>query len=261
MPHRLAHLFSRPVPIVAVVHAGPSPGVPGAADIRASVDRAVAEARTLIALGVDGLLVENAHDVPAVAEAEIGHEVVAYLTRVAAAVKRHAGRVPVGVRVMEDSGRVALAVAHGAGCDFVRTAGWGADAAAAGRFHRYARLIGAEAPFVFADLRPTDAATAGALAAAVAAGRPGALVVLGPSPGLPPVPDAVAAAAAATRLPVFCGGAVHAGNIAAALASADGVFVGSGTKEHGRWQAPVSEPRVHALIGAVEYARGQEVRQ
>ncbi|HEX9952947.1 MAG TPA: BtpA/SgcQ family protein, partial [Rubricoccaceae bacterium] len=115
MPHRLARLFSRPVPIVAVIHAGPSPGVPGAADVRASVDRAVAEARTLIALGVDGLLVENAHDVPAVAEAEIGHEVVAYLTRVAAAVKRHAGRVPVGVRVMEDSGRVALAIAHGAG--------------------------------------------------------------------------------------------------------------------------------------------------
>ncbi|HEX9952479.1 MAG TPA: BtpA/SgcQ family protein, partial [Rubricoccaceae bacterium] len=62
-------------------------------------------------------------------------------------------------------------------------------------------------------------------------------------------------------LPVFCGGGVHADNITRVLASADGVFVGSGLKEHGRWQAPVCEPRVHALIGAVEYARGQEVRQ
>ena len=118
MPTRRLPLFARSTPVVAVVHAGPSPGVPGARDVRSSVDRLVAEARTLVALGVDGLLIENTHDQPALAEAEVGHEVVAYLTRAAAAVKRHVGRVPVGVRVIADSGRIALAVAHAVQCPY-----------------------------------------------------------------------------------------------------------------------------------------------
>ncbi len=260
MPHRAA-LFARTTPVIAVVHAGPSPGVPGARDVRSSVDRLVAEARTLIALGVDGLLIENAYDQPALAEAEIGHEVVAYLTRAAAAVKRHAGRVPVGVRVIADSGRIALAVAHAAGCDFVRASGWAEDPSAAGRVHRYARLIGADAPAVYADLRAPTPEAVPALVAALQLGQPDALVVLGPTVRQIPaegVPEAVAAIAG---VPVFCGGGVHAGNVAAMLGVADGFFVGSGLKEHGRWQSPVCEARVHALIGAVEYSRGQEVRQ
>ncbi len=261
MLHRAARLFSRPKPVIAVLHAGPSPGVPGATDVRSAVDRVVAEARMLIELGVDGLLVENAHDVPAVAEADLGHEVVAYLTRVAAAVKRHAGRLPVGVRVVEGSGRVALAIAHGAGCDFVRAAGWAADPAAAGRFHRYAHQIGATALPVFADIRPTDRASADDLVEAVERAKPDALVVLGPRAGETPDAGVVEAAADAARLPTFCGGGFHAGNVPAMLGSVDGFFVGSGLKENGRWQAPVCEERVHALIGAVEYARGQEVRQ
>ena len=261
MPQRADLLFPRPTPVVAVLHAGPSPGVPGAADVRASVDRAVAEARTLIALGVDGLLVENAYDVPAVAEAETGHEVVAYLTRVAAAVKRHAGRLPVGVRVVEGTGRVALAVAHGAGCDFVRAAGWDADPAAAGRLHRYASQIGAEAVLVFADLRPPPSADLAALVTALEHARPHALVVLGPSVGRTPDPSDVAEIARRSALPTFCGGGYDADNVSDVLSVVSGVFVGAGIKEHGRWQAPVCEQRVHALVGAVEYARGQEVRQ
>ena len=261
MPQRTAHLFPRPTPVVAVLHAGPSPGVPGAGDVRASVDRAVAEARTLVALGVDGLLVENAHDAPAVAEAETGHEVVAYLTRVAAAVKRHAGRLPVGVRVVEGTGRVALAVALGAGCDFIRAAGWDTDPAAAGRLHRYARQIGAENLLVFADLRPTPTSDLEALVAAVENGRPSALVVLGPSVGRAPDSAVVRHIAGLSALPTFCGGGYCAENVGDVLGVVGGVFVGAGIKEHGRWQAPVCEQRVRALVGEVEYARGQEVRQ
>lgn len=261
MSQRVARLFPRPKPVVAVIHAGPSPGVPGAADVRSAVDRAVAEARMLIELGVDGLLIENAHDAPAVAEADLGPEVVAYLTRVAAAVKRHAGRLPVGVRVVEGSGRTALAVANGAGCDFVRAEGWTADPAAAGRYHRYACLIGADALPVFADIRPDTVDAVAALVEATERGRPDALVVLGPRVGETPEDGVVETAAALAGVPTFCGGGFHAGNLGRVLAEVDGFFVGSGLKEHGRWQAPVCEQRVHALVGAVEYARGQEVRQ
>jgi membrane complex biogenesis BtpA family protein len=261
MSASIDRLFSRPKPVVAVIHVGPSPGVPGCSEVRCAADRAVAEARMLVELGVDGLLVENAHDVPATTAREMGPEVVAFMTRVSAAVKRHAGRLPVGVRVFEGASQVALAVAYAAGCDFVRAEGWGADHAAAAAFHRYRRTIGATRLPVLADLRAASPEEAEALVEATEAARPDALVVLGPRVGQPPaagVPEAVARAAS---LPLFVGGGLDATNLPDYLHLADGFLVGSGLKEAGRWQAPVCEPRVRALVGAVEYARGQEVQQ
>ncbi len=253
-------LFSRPKPVVAVIHAGPSPGVPGCMDVRAAVDRAVAEARLLADLGVDALLVENAHDAPALRDDETGPEVVAYMTRIAEAVRRNANRLPVGVRVL-NADRAALAVAYAADCQFIRVDGWATDPAAAGRFHRYRQALGSRYLPVLADVRPRDADEAGALVAATEAARPDALIVLGPSVGQSPQPGVVDAACRATDLPLFCGGGLDAHNLPDFIDEADGFFIGSGLKEAGRWQAPVCEPRVRALIGALEYARGQEVRQ
>ena len=88
MPVPFDHLFTHAKPIVAVLHVGPSPGVVGSVDVDCAVRRAVAEARLLAELGVDGLLLENAHDVPGVAERHMGPEIAAFLTRVAAAVQR-----------------------------------------------------------------------------------------------------------------------------------------------------------------------------
>ena len=258
MPASVCDLFPRPKPVVAVLHVGPSPGVPESRDVGAAVDRAVAEARLLVDLGVDGLLVENAHDAPALWDDEVGPEVVAFMTRVAAAVRRHAGRLPVGVRVLH-SGHAALAVAHAAGCHFVRADGWEVGDAAA-RFHRYRAALRSSLP-VLADLRPHDAEDVPGLVAAVEAGRPDALLVLGPRVGEPPRPGAVEAARALTARPLFCGGGLDADALPVVIDLADGFLVGSGLKEQCRWQAPISEPRVRALVGAAEYARGQEVRQ
>ncbi|MDT0630980.1 BtpA/SgcQ family protein [Rubrivirga litoralis] len=259
MPHPFCDLFPRPKPVVAVLHVGPSPGVPGSRGVGAAVDRAVAEARLLVDLGVDGLLVENAHDAPALAGDEVGPEVVAFLTRVAAGVRRHAGRLPVGVRVLHSS-RAALAVAHGAGCHFVRVDGWAEDPGEPARFHRYRALLQTDLP-ALADVRPDGLDDVPALVAAVEAGRPDALLVLGPRVGVPPRPGVVEEAREHAALPLFFGGGVDADAFPAVVDLADGFLVGSGLKERGRWQGPVCEPRVRALVGAAEYARGQEVRQ
>ena len=253
-------LFPRPKPVVAVIHVGPSPGVPGSGSVRAAVDRAVAEARLLVELGVDGLLVENAHDAPVPPEDEIGPEVVAYMTRVAVAVRRNAGRLPVGVRVL-DAERAALAVALAAGCHFVRVDGWAARPAAAGRFHRYRQSLGGPPVPALADLRPASAAEVPPLVAATEAARPDALLLLGPAIGRRPAAGAVEAARQTATLPLLCGGGLDGSNLLDVAGAADGFLVGSGLKEDRRWQAPVCEPFVHALVGAVEYARGQEVRQ
>ena len=260
MPTRVHRLFPRPKPVIGVVHTGPSPGVPGATDVRCLADRAAAEARMLVDAGVDGLLVENAHDVPGMPDGETGPEVVAFLTRIATVVKRHAGRLPVGVRVFESANRAALAVAVGASCDFVRVQGWTGSPSDAARFHRYRHALGAERLTVLADLSPTDGADARELAARTCSLYPDGLVVVPRGTQTVDV-ETVEAACEASHLPVLCGGGLDAENLSDYLHTADGFFVGGGFKEQGRWQAPVCESRVRALVGAVEYARGQEVRQ
>ena len=267
MPLPLHDLFRRPKPIVAVLHVGPTPGVPSkhrlgcAASVRCAVDRAVAETKLLVELGVDGFLVENAHDVPAVGAEEAGPELVAYMTRVCAAVKRHAGRLPVGVRIMGGADRVAIAVAHAIDGDFVRAERWAHDAEHAGRLLRYRARIGADTLPILADLRAEDEDEAVALAHRAAEHRADGLVVLGPALGQPPAPEPLHAILGASELPVFAGGGLDSDNLLDFADAADGFLVGSALKENAQWRAPVCERRVRALIGAVEYARGQEVCQ
>ena len=267
-------LFLRSKPVIAMIHTGPSPGVPGSRGVACAVERAVAEARLYAELGVDGVLVENMHDFPTVHERALGPEVVAFMTRVACAVKRHVGRLPVGVQVLFQANKTALAVAHAAGCDFIRAEGWthahvsdkGIAEANAGEVLRYRSAIGADKIPVYADVRKKHAAhawtadlTLGELAQAAEMHRADGLVVTGSTTGHAPDPDDLAAVAEATRLPVLIGSGLTAENFTDYVALADGFVIGSAFKENGDWRAPVCERRVRALIGTVEYARGQEV--
>ena len=256
----LSSLFSRPKPIIGVLHVGPSPGVPGARAVHCSVDRTVAEARLLIEHGVDGLLVENMHDMPVGSGDDARPEVAAFLTRAATAVKRHAGkRMPVGVRAMGGANRTALAVAVAASCDFVRVDDWADNPSNAGSLLRYRHALGADALPILADLRPANLDECGVLVSRAAENRADGFAVLGPGRGEPPAEDCLRAVLDATDLPVLAGGGLDSTNLLDFLDLADGFLVGSGLKEDSNWRAPVSEQRVRALIGAVEYARGQEV--
>lgn len=253
-------LFARHKPVIAVLHTGPTPGAASTVSPRCAADRAATETRLLKELGVDGFLIENAHDAPALAETDMGPEVAAYMTRVAAEVKRHAGRLPVGVRVMDGAGQTSLAVALAAGCDFVRVDGWERADGKAARFHRYRHSLDADALPVLAGLRPSDTDDVERLLPDLEDSRPDAVAVLGPTVGQTPGTDTVARACEISRRPLFVGGGIHADNFLDFVDYADGFLVGSGLKEGGTWRAPVSEGRVRSLVGAVEYARGQEVR-
>lgn len=254
----LSHLFSRPKPIIGVLHVGPSPGVPGASPVHCSVDRTIAEARLLIEHGVDGLLVENMHDMPA--DPDSGPEVTAFLTRVSAAVKRYAGkRMPVGVRAMGGANHVALAVAVASSCDFIRVDGWPDDSVGASQLLRYRHALGADRLPILADLRPGSIDECDDLLNRATANRADGVAVLGLGRGAPPSLDCLEAVLGRTNLPVLAGGGLDSTNLLDFVDLADGFLIGSGLKEDSNWRAPICEQRVRALVGAVEYARGQEV--
>src|SRR5262245_11269845 len=107
-------------PLIGVVHLAPLPGSPRhALPLERIRDRALADARAYLDRGADGLIVENFGDAPFLRD-EAEPQVVAALAVIAAAVKRTAGRRPVGVNVLRNAGLAALGVAVGAGLDFIR---------------------------------------------------------------------------------------------------------------------------------------------
>ncbi len=88
-PNALGALFRAPKPVIGVIHLAPLPGAPryqgqSVNDIYAA---AVADARTLSEGGVDGIIVENASDMPFARPEHIGPSTVAALTAACLAVR------------------------------------------------------------------------------------------------------------------------------------------------------------------------------
>lgn len=270
MPVAFHELFEKPKPVIAMIHTGPSPGLPGFLRVDSAVERAVAEAEVYLSAGVDGILIENMHDFPCVHEREMGPEVAAFMTRVAYAVKRRANYTPVGLHILFQATKTALAVAQAASCDFVRAEGWthahisdkGFADASAGTVVRYRHQIGAAHIPVFADVKKKHAAhalTADLSIADIARGmelhQADAVVVTGGHTGEPPSAEDLQAVQAVTELPVLVGSGTTPEAFPALFPYADGFIVGSALKEGGRWDAPVCARRVERLMAVAEQIR------
>ncbi len=262
MPMAYYELFSEPLPVIAVIHTGPSPGSPGFYCMDSVVDRALAEAAIYAEAGVDGLLLKNLYDVPCVPESEMGPEVAAFMTRVAASVKHAFPDIPVGVQVMCKASRTSMAVALAAGCDFVRVDGWeqaleGVPAPGAGASIRYRHHIRAEHIPAFADV---DTSHVNALhplerAEVLAWHRANALVVTGGRPGRVPDLGVLQAIRERVELPVIVGSGMTRETLETYAPFADGFIIGSAFKEHGVWNAPVCQTRAHDFMHLIKRVR------
>jgi membrane complex biogenesis BtpA family protein len=233
--------------------------------VEAIAEAAAAEARSFRAAGFDAVMVENMHDRPYLRRG-VGPEIVAAMTIVAAAVRREAPGLPLGIQLLAGANRESLAVAHACGARFVRVEGLvfahvadeGLIEADAGELLRYRRSIGAEDVLVFADVKKKHSAhaltadvdiadTAHAAEFFLADG----VIVTGTSTGRPTDPGEVAAVAAAVGIPTLVGSGIDADNIGR-YARADAFIVGSSIKEGGAWSSPVDPSRASALVRAFE---------
>jgi membrane complex biogenesis BtpA family protein len=257
--------------VIGMVHLLPLPGSPGHRGMEALVEAALRDADALLEGGADALLVENMHDFPCLREREMGPEVAAAMTRAACALRRRAGPArAIGVQVLFAANRTAVAVAAAADLDFIRAEGWtyghladkGWVEASAGSVVRYRKALEAEGLLVLADVKKkhaSHAATADLSLAETAANldmqAADAVVVTGPTTGVPPAPAELEAVAAASSLPVVVGSGLTAENAAQLAPRCRAAIVGTSLKQGGDWRCPVDAARVARFVEAFRAAR------
>ena len=265
----LTPLFAKPKPVIAMLHIAALPGTPAnSLSVREIVDLAVLEARLYQAAGVDGLGIENMHDLPYL-RGGVGPEIVAAMTLCGQAVKAETG-LPVGVQVLAGANLEAMAVAHAAGLDFIRAEGFvfahvadeGLIESSAAKLLRYRKLIGAERVQVWTDVKKKHSAHAitadvslGLTAEAAEFMRADAVIITGNVTGDPCRLEDVAEAHAHCRLPIVLGSGVTTANLALFYAAADAMIVGTHFKVDGHWANTVDPRRVEAFVAELDRLR------
>jgi uncharacterized protein len=265
-------LFATRGAVVGVIHVGALPGTPGSRlGAGALIDLAVREAAAYREGGVDGLMIENMHDVPYL-RGSVGPEIVAAMAVVGRAVKEEA-RLPTGVQILAGANVEAMSVAHAAGLDYIRAEAYtfahvadeGLIESSAAELLRFRRKIGADHVRVWADVKKKHAAHAitadvslGETAAAVEFMRGDAVIVSGGVTGEPPRAADVREAKSRCRIPVLLGSGVSPENVSEFFDDADGFIVGSYFKEGGFWSNTVERARVERLTEAVRRLRDGE---
>jgi membrane complex biogenesis BtpA family protein len=252
-----------PHSLIGAVHVAALPGTPRASlGLDRIVEMAVADALAYVDSGLDAVMVENMHDRPYL-RATAGPEIVAAMTRVAAAVRGAVG-VPLGVQILAAADRQAIAVAHAAGASFVRVECFafahvgdeGIHQSNAGELLRYRRAIGADGVRVLADVKKKHSAHALTADVDIATAAHAAeffladgVIVTGVASGQPARPEDVTSVAAAVHVPVLVGSGITAENLGRYTA-ADAFIVGTSLKRDGDWTQPVDPARARALVAA-----------
>lgn len=267
----LTELFSIAKPVIGVIHLPPLPGAPryDGASVGEIYAAAVRDARTLANGGVDGIIVENASDMPFSRPEDIGADTVAVLACACLEV-RAAVDTPIGVTCVANGVIPALAVAKAAGARWVRANQWvNAYVANEGFLNgpapaamRYRRSIDAREVRIFADIHVKFGAHA------ITSDRPIAeqardaewfdadvLIATGARTGSPTQPEEVAEVKAGTTLPVIAGSGLDPDQVPALFDVVDGAIVGQWLKRDGRWWNPVDPARVERLMAAVAKVR------
>ena len=258
----MTSLFSRSKPIVGVIHVGALPGTPrGSQTVAELVKSAREEAKVYKECGVDGIIIENMHDVPYL-KGEAGPEIVAAMTAIGTEVKNEC-QLPVGIQILAGANIEAMAVAHSAGLDFIRAEGFayahvadeGIIEASAAKLLRYRRMIGAKRVEVWTDVKKKHSAHAitadvslGETAETVEFMGADCVIVTGSVTGQAPKVADVQEAKSHCHLPVFLGSGISESNIEQFYTEADGFIIGTSFKLDGLWSNTIDPGRVTQFI-------------
>jgi len=260
----LTEIFYTPNPAIGVVHLMPLPTSPRwQGDLRAVVARAEQEATALASGGAHGLIVENFFDAP-FPKSRVDPAVVSAMTLVVQRLKQLV-TLPIGINVLRNDARSALAIATCTGASFIRvnvlTGVMATDQGLIeGEAHdilRYRRELGADVK-ILADVLVKHASPVGetdvvtAVEDTIHRGLADAIVLSGLATGKSPNTEELKVAkAAAGDTPVLIGSGASAQNIDQLISFADGAIVSSSLKRKGRIEQPIDPVRVREFVTAL----------
>jgi membrane complex biogenesis BtpA family protein len=251
--------------LIGMVHVAPLPGSPRWDGAMARlIAAAVADARALVEHGMDAILVENYGDAP-FTPGRVEPATVAALAVVAHEIRRALPQATLGINVLKNDARAALAIACAVGARFIRVnVHAGAVLADQGLVHsdayntlRDRRLLGVDIK-IFADVGGKHAVPLAPVDLEQHArdlrhrGLADGLVVSGQATGAAtPIDDLKRVRGAVPDVPLLVGSGATPETAAELLSVADGLIIGTALKKDGDVNAPVDPDRVRRLVVAV----------
>lgn len=261
-----SRIFQCEKPLITMIHLQALPGTPKhSLSISKIVDQAVKEARLLQSHGVQAIMLENMHDTPYL-NREVGPEIIAAFTRVAAAV-RAVTDLPLGIQILAGANKATLAVAHSANLQFIRAEGFvfghladeGFMQSDAGELLRYRKQIGAENIQIFTDIKKkhsshavTDDVSLEDTVEAAEFFLSDGVIITGTHTAKPVNEAELARVYQSAHLPVLVGSGVTPEGLQALWSMADAFIVGSYFKRDGDWKNEPDPERLAALVKARE---------
>ncbi|HIK56832.1 MAG TPA: BtpA/SgcQ family protein [Synechococcales cyanobacterium M55_K2018_004] len=260
----LKQVFKTDHPIIGVVHLLPLPTSPRwNGSLKSVIDRAEQEATALASGGVDAIIVENFFDAP-FPKNDVDPAVVSAMSLVVQRLM-HLVPLPIGINVLRNDSRSAMAIASCVGAQFIRVnvltgvmaTDQGMIEGQAHELMRYRRELGSDVK-ILADVLVKHARPLGspnlttAVQETIERGLADGVILSGWATGSPPnLEDLELASAAANGTPVFIGSGANWENIPRLIQAADGVIVSSSLKRRGKIDQPIDPIRVSQFVEAM----------
>ena len=262
-------IFKIRKPIIGMIHVPALPGTP--ANIlkpEEIISHCLKEATKLKKGGMDGIMIENMHDLPYL-KRNIGPEIVGMMSVVGHEVKK-ATQLPCGIQILAGANMEALAVAQAGGLDFIRAEGFvfahiadeGYMDADAGELLRYRKQIGAEHILVFTDIKKkhsshaiTDDLSITELAHTAEFFLSDGIIISGKFTGSAPESEELIAVKKNTKIPVLIGSGISVENLETYFPIGDGFIVGSSIKYDGFWENAIDPSRLKKLAKTIRMLR------
>jgi membrane complex biogenesis BtpA family protein len=252
--------------VIGMIHLDALPGTPKyTGNIKNIIDNAILEAEKYKSAGLNGIMIENMHDVPYLNNSS-GPEIISTMAIIAYEIKKRTNLI-VGIQVLASANKEAIAIAHSANLDFIRAEGFvfahvadeGITESNAGEILRYRKQIGADSVMVFTDIKKkhsshslTSDVSIVETAKAAEFFLSDGIIVTGSSTGAEADAEELLAVKKNSKLPIIIGSGITSENIDKYYKLADVFIIGSYFKIDGNWENGIDETRVKKFLEKLE---------